>query len=241
MSEQSTQALSFGSAAERYDRFRPRYPRQALEWVLGPAPRQVIDLGAGTGILTRVLLGLGHQVTSVEPDEKMRARLAETTPGGHPLAGTAEAIPVPDGSVDAVLAGQAYHWFTPERALPEIARVIRPGGVFAPIWNIRDEEVPWVARLSEIVDGERGAQHAGLDLNLDLSDRFGPVALRRFGHEVTMTADALVELVATRSYYLTATPARQAELKAQVRELAESLPETFPLPYLTYAYRAIRD
>src|SRR6266581_4118253 len=98
-----SQGLSYGPAAELYDRIRPTYPSASVEWALGPARLRVVDLGAGTGILTRVLLAPGHDVLPVEPDEAMRARLARTTPGTSALAGTAEEIPVPDGSVDAVL------------------------------------------------------------------------------------------------------------------------------------------
>src|SRR2546421_7759509 len=128
-----SRGLSFGPAADLYDQVRPSYPQQALVWALGEAPRKVVDLGAGTGILTRVIRALGHEVLPVEPDEAMRARLAASTPGTTPLAGRAEAIPAPDGSVDAVMAGQAYHWFDRDPAHREIARVLRPGGVFAPV------------------------------------------------------------------------------------------------------------
>src|SRR5690348_12905637 len=138
------QASSFGVAADEYDTQRPTYPAEAVAWAVGDEPgRRVVDLGAGTGILTRMLLALGHTALPVEPDPEMRRRLAERSPDTQPLAGSAEAIPLPDGSVDAVMAGQAYHWFDPETAHREIGRVVRPGGVFAPIWNIRDESVPW--------------------------------------------------------------------------------------------------
>ncbi len=229
-------ARSFGPAADRYDRVRPSYPPAALSWALGgDQPRRVVDLGAGTGILTRVLRSLGHEVIPVEPDARMRAGLADAR------AGDAEHIPLPDAAVDAVLAGQAYHWFDKERAHPEIARVLRPGGVFAPIWNIRDESVPWVARLTEIIDDQRGGDHAGILTDPDFGPWFGPVTRRDFRHEVPMTVDRLVELVGTRSYYLTATPERQRELDARVRALAGQLPAEFPLPYLTVAYRATRS
>src|SRR5213595_2676649 len=102
-----SRGLSFGPAADLYDAIRPTYPPEAIAWALGPAPQTVIDLGAGTGILTRVLLGLGYDVLPVEPDEAMRAKLAATTPGVEPLAGHAEAIPVPDGRADAVEIGRA--------------------------------------------------------------------------------------------------------------------------------------
>jgi SAM-dependent methyltransferase len=234
--------LSFGPAAELYDRIRPTYPPAALEWALGSVPLRIVDLGAGTGILTRVVRALGHEVLPVEPDEGMRERLSRSTPGVTPLAGRAEAIPVPDGSVDAVVAGQAYHWFELEPAHREIARVLRPGGVFAPVWNIRDESVPWVAALSEIADAaERpgGGLHDGW-IEHDFGPDFGPVERALFPHEVQMTADRLVELIASRSYYIKAPPERRAGIEAAVRALAADLPETFPLPYGTVVYRSRR-
>jgi SAM-dependent methyltransferase len=232
--------LSFGTAADRYDDLRPSYPPAALTWALGTAPARVVDLGAGTGKLTRVLLALGHRVVPVEPDAQMRRRLAERSPEVEPLEGTAERIPLPDGSVDAVVAGQAYHWFDPERAHPEIARVLRPGGVFAPVWNIRDESVPWLARLTEIVDGQPGDGHEGQLENADFGPLFGQVTGKIFRHESSMTADRLVALISTRSYYLTATPRRRADIEQGVRELVAAMPEPFPLPYETFVYRARR-
>src|SRR5262245_41632242 len=118
--------MSFGPAAELYDRTRPGYAPEALRWALaplGPGEHGIVDVGAGTGILTRQLLGLAHRVHAIEPDEGMRARLASTTPAAAVAAGSAEAIPLPDAAADAVLAGQAYHWFDRARAHPEIARV----------------------------------------------------------------------------------------------------------------------
>jgi SAM-dependent methyltransferase len=238
MNENVEHSLSFGSAADLYDAYRPSYPPEALTWAVGEAPARVVDLGAGTGILSRGLLALGHDVVPVEPDPGMRAQLAESTPGTTPLEGTAEHIPLPDASVDAVVAGQAYHWFDTERAHPEIARVLRPGGSFAPIWNFRDESEPWVARLSSIVAfGSDGTRYLN---DPSFGSRFGPVGSRLFHHAVEMTADKLVALIGTRSYYLTATPERREELTAQVRSLAAELPEWFPLPYVTAVYRASR-
>jgi SAM-dependent methyltransferase len=242
----SDHALSFGPAANEYDVRRPTYPEPALRWALGTEPQRVVDLGAGTGILTRVLVRLGHHAIAVEPDEAMRARLVATTPEAEALAGSAESVPLPDGGVDAVLAGQAYHWFAKERAHPEIARLLRPDGIFAPIWNIRDESVPWVARLTEIVDQARGGMLDG-EYEAPMDDRdfgelfgplFGPVQRRVFRHSVPMTADGLVALISTRSYYLTATPAKRAEIEREVRDLAADLPDSFELPYVTAVYRA---
>lgn len=211
-------------------------------WAIGSDTRTVLDLGAGTGILTRVVRALGHTVLPVEPDAGMRAKLIQTTPGVQPLAGYAEAIPVPDGQVDAVVAGQAYHWFDPEPTHREVARVLRDGGVFAPVWNIRDHDVEWVRRLTAISE-DLADQDGGVfngEIEHDFGPEFGPIGRAWFRHEVPMTADRLVRLVASRSYYLTAAPAQRARIVAAVRELATTLPETFTLPYVTVAYRAIR-
>jgi SAM-dependent methyltransferase len=147
--------LSFGNVAEHYDRARPTYPADAVAWAVGPDARKVLDLGAGTGKLTRVALNLGLDVVAVEPDPGMRAQLDAATNGLTALAGSAEEIPLADGCVDAVIVGQAYHWFTPEKALPEIARVLKPGGWFAPIWNMRSLDQEWTRRLDEIMNGGR--------------------------------------------------------------------------------------
>lgn len=240
------QALSFGAAADAYDRFRPDYPTEAVRWAVGDAPPvRVVDLGAGTGLLSRVLLGLGHQVVPVEPDEGMRARLAHATPGTTALAGSAERIPLPDGDADAVVAGQAYHWFDPERAHAEVARVLRADGTFAAIWNERDESVPWVAALSELADRVLGERGAGEDRPASFGDGFGAVEHARFRHSTRHTADTLVGMIATRSYYLTAASRQRREMDAAVRDLAATHPDlagrdSFELPYRTEVFRARR-
>ena len=137
------QRLAFGSAAELYDAVRPSYPSEAVRWLVGEAPRRILELGAGTGIFTRVLEASGHEVVAIEPDAEMRARLLARSPGVQTYHGEAEAIPLPDASVDAVVCAQAHWWFDPERAYGEIARVIRPGGVFGAIWNTPTPATPW--------------------------------------------------------------------------------------------------
>jgi SAM-dependent methyltransferase len=264
-------ALSFGTAAELYDRIRPSYPTAAVRWILEPAARaeprdggpavrdrsnclgptandrlRVLDLGAGTGILTRAVGALGHEVVPVEPDPAMRARLVAATGGITPLAGTAERIPLPDASVDAVVVGQAYHWFDPDRAHPEIARVLRPGGVFGPLWNDRDENISWLAELSVIADNTAGRQGSPHPDRLALVPWFAPAEQATFRHSATHSADSLIDLVMSRSYYLTAPADRQVRIIAAVRELASRHPELaglaeFELPYVTTAYRAIRS
>lgn len=243
------QALSFGAAAAEYDRFRPSYPAEAVRWAVGaPAPASVVDLGAGTGKLTRVLLAAGYQVTPVEPDAGMRAQLAAATEGAVPLAGFAEAVPLPDESADAVVAGQAYHWFDRERAHPEIARLLRPGGWFGAIWNHRDDREPWIAELSRIthdIPASRGNFDPEPAAAVVLSDEFEPVERMEFAHRETRTPESLVAMVSTRSYFLTATPQRQAEIVAGVRELTATHPdlagrESFDVPYRVIVFRARR-
>ncbi|WP_344080937.1 class I SAM-dependent methyltransferase [Luedemannella helvata] len=245
-------ALSFGTAAELYDRIRPTYPAEALRWALDGAGRRIVDLGAGTGIMTRVLVNLGYEVTAVEPDSLMRARLLAASPGITALGGAAESIPLPDGSVDGVVAAQSYHWFDPQRALTEIGRVIRPGGTFAAIWNDRDESVPWVAEYAEIIEGAdrpAGRRHVSRRRSDPDSIQFGPlfttVEHASFAHEAKQTAAGLLDLMHSRSRYLTASPHLRGQLDDQVRALVADHPdlrerEEFPLPYVTTAFRATR-
>lgn len=239
----SDSALSFGSAARLYDSIRPSYPKQAISWALGAEPVRVLDLGAGTGLLTGVLRAAGHEVVAVEPDRQMRAVAAERHPDVELLAGSAEEIPLPDASVDAVVVGQAYHWFTPLKALPQIHRVLREGGVFAPIWNVRDERTPWVAALSGIVGSE--------GYGLESAWQYGPVApwfsepeLGVVEHAVTIPTGRLVDLVRSRSYYLTAPADEQARLDREIGELTASDPalagRSVEMPYRTCTYRMRR-
>ena len=134
-----TRAASFGAVAAAYDRARPAYPREAVAWLVGDAPRRVLDLAAGTGKLTRQLAAAGHDVVAVELAEEMLAHLRAGVPAAEALVGTAEAIPLADASVDAVTVAQAFHWFDPPLALREIALVLRPGGALVLGLNTRDE------------------------------------------------------------------------------------------------------
>ncbi|MFC7550334.1 class I SAM-dependent methyltransferase [Plantactinospora sp. GCM10030261] len=241
-------ALSFGTAAADYDRYRPPYPADAVAWVAGSAPAgRVADLGAGTGILTRGLLELGYAVEPVEPDPDMRAQLAAVTTGTTALAGSAERLPLPDGSVTAVVAGQAYHWFDHDRAHAEVARVLRPNGTFGVLWNFRDERVPWVWELSAIVDAARdGASPAELDQPpTTFGPHFGPIERAEYAHVVDYTPAQLIGMIHTRSYYLTAPSDRRQEIVQAVRDLLThhhdlAGRDTIELPYRTVCYRARR-
>ena len=241
-----THALSFGTAAAEYDRFRPRYPEDALRWALDglAAPARVVDLGAGTGILTRGLLALGHEVVPVEPDAGMRAELEHLTPGTTALAGSAESMPLPDRVADAVLVGQAYHWFDKVAAHVEIARVLRPGGTFAPIWNSRDDSVEWVAELSRVAGIMDNTGHL-IDKYGDFGAAFGPAELAEFRHRASLSRAELAGMVRTRSPYLAAAPGERQEIDRRVRELLDTHPELagrdeIELPYVTVAFRARR-
>src|SRR6266508_4206211 len=145
------QASSFGPAAVAYAEHRPDYAPAAVRWALefAPGPR-VLDLGAGTGKLTGTLVALGADVIAVEPDPAMLTELRRALPAVRALPGSAEAIPLPDASVDAVLAGNALHWFDMAVAGPEIARVLAPGGILAGLWNVMDNRVDWVAGLERV-------------------------------------------------------------------------------------------
>jgi SAM-dependent methyltransferase len=136
--------MSFGAVARDYDRLRPSPPPEAVDWLL-PARRDVVvDLAAGTGLLTRALSGKVGHVIAVEPDERMRSVLQARSAGVEVLAGRGEAIPLPDASADAVFVSSAWHWMDPELAVPEISRVLRDGGRFGVIWTGREPRIEWL-------------------------------------------------------------------------------------------------
>ena len=145
---------AFAEVAGAYERGRPGYPDEAFRWLVGDEPRDVVDLGAGTGKLTRALVALGHRVTRSSRSTRCAPSSRRRSPSVARSPGSAEAIPLPDASADVVTSAQAFHWFDHDDALPEIARVLRPGGRLALVWNSRDDRDPWMARLSEIIGNE---------------------------------------------------------------------------------------
>ena len=234
-------AGSFGAAAAAYDRARPSYPEAAVDWILPAGARRVLDLGSGTGKLARHLHARGLDVVAVEPSDGMRAQFSQGLPDVPVLAGSAERIPLPDNSVDAVVVGQAWHWFDAERAVAEVARVLAPGGQLGLVWNIRDEQEDWVARLGRILHdpGERDKDRTGGIT----SPPFGPVQRLtvRWAHRISRAG--LLDLVSSRSYIATMPPAQRELVLAEVGELAGTHPalagrEEFPLPYVTECFRA---
>ena len=249
---------SFGAAAAAYAEHRPGYAEAAVRWALEPVqdgqPVRVADVGAGTGKLTVTLVGLGAEVTAVEPDPQMLAELRRTMPEVRSVPGSAEEIPLPDASLDAVLAGQAMHWFDMDRALPEIARVLRPGGVLAGLWNVDDDRVGWVAGLAEMSKRKssitlttwRGSAAKSRQEQLlgEASDLFSTAEVGEFGHGQTRTADSLLATIGTHSHLLVMEEAERARLLARVGDFLRSQPETahgeFTLPLVTVGLRVRR-
>ena len=180
--ERRKQAASFAGVADVYERSRPGYPEAAVAWLAGSTPGDVVDLGAGTGKLTRSLVALGHRVTAVEPLEEMLAQLRASVPAARALTGGAEAIPLPDASIDVVTCAQAFHWFDHDRALAEIARVLRPGGRIALVWNMRHASEIWVEELGDAIVGRTGLDRGAVE-PIERSGLYGPVERAVFEHD----------------------------------------------------------
>ncbi|WP_323132590.1 class I SAM-dependent methyltransferase [Kineococcus indalonis] len=217
--QRAAQARSFGAAADVYERARPSYPAEALDWVLPPGARRVLDLGAGTGKLTRLLLARGLDVVAVEPTAGMREQFAAVLPGVTLLEGTGEDLPLPSSSVDAVVAGQSWHWVDPDRAAPEVARVLRPGGWLGLLWNVRDPSVDWVAQLDRTLPGP-GEEHLG-SLAPRVGAPFGPVERYDVRWRQPTSVEGLLDLTRSRSWVITLDEQRRREVLEDVRRQAE--------------------
>jgi len=196
MSDQPSPARSFGSVADAYDRGRPGYPAEAAAWLVGDEPVTVLEVGAGTGKLTEAMVALGHDVHATDPDDAMLAKLRARLPDVPTSVAGAEQLPAADASYDVVVVGQAFHWFDHERALPEIARVLRPGGQLALVWNFRDERIPWVRKLGRLIGSQDHEQPAG---PLEASPDFGEVEQETFRHWQVVDRLSIQDLVLSRS------------------------------------------
>lgn len=245
MSIDRTAAEGFAAGAGAYERARPAYPTAAVDWVLDrlPGAARVVDLGAGTGKLTAMLGGRVGELVAVEPVEEMRARLAAALPSVMVVAGTAEALPLADACVDAVVCAQAFHWFDPQPSLAEIHRVLRPGGVLALIWNARDRRVAWVDRMSAIVDeyGDAIRRHESGEWRsaFEGSTVFSPLEDAEFPNVQEVTADQVLDRVASTSFIATMPDDERAAVTHRVRAVLESDPTTrgaFPFPHRTRVY-----
>ncbi len=234
-------ATSFGLVAGAYERGRPGYPEEAVRWLVGEEPRDVVDLGAGTGKLTRSLVALRHRVWAVEPLPEMLEQLVTAAPGAFDLLGSAEVIPLPDASADVVTAAAAFHWFDHAVALPEIARVLRPHGRLALVWNARDEREPWVAELSETL-GVESVSRGDAEEPIEASGLFGPVEKATFEWTQRLDAPTLRDLVLSRSYVAIKPPAEQERILADVDRLfvEHAKAGSIDLPYITECFRATK-
>jgi ubiquinone/menaquinone biosynthesis C-methylase UbiE len=226
--------LSFGGVADVYERARPQYAPEAVAWIVSRLPfARVLDLAAGTGKLTRQLLPYAASVVAVEPDDAMRAVLARIVPGVESLAGTAEEIPLPAASVDAVTVGQAFHWFQMDAALTELHRVIRPDGGVALLWN----EYDW-PELNAIVDRLRPTRRARDDeayAQLLATPYFENFEERRFAHVDRVDADVVVDRVSSISAVINASPHDRESALDDVRRLAGAGMSEFPMQTLVIA------
>ncbi|WP_189081768.1 class I SAM-dependent methyltransferase [Mangrovihabitans endophyticus] len=236
MTDRQAHANSFGPVADLYERARPPYPAEALDWLLPAGATRVLDLGAGTGKLARQLHTRGLDVTAVEPSEGMLGQLRRVLPGVPAIIGTAESVPMADHTVDAVLVAQAWHWVDTERAVPEAARVLTRGGRLCLLWNQRDQRRDWVRRLGEIIGVETPP-------TADIGAPFGPATTAEFRWTHRIGPDELLDLVASRSSVILLRPDERAAVLGQVRQLAATHPElvgrtSFDLPYVTRCVRA---
>jgi ubiquinone/menaquinone biosynthesis C-methylase UbiE len=237
MTDQPDPARSFGDVAAAYDRARPGYPPEAAAWLVGPQPVTVLELGAGTGKLTEGLLGLGHDVHATDPDEQMLEVLRGRLPDVRTSIATAEDIPAADAAYDVVVTAQAFHWFDHDRALPEIARVLKPGGRLAVVRNDRDERIPWVRRLGKIIGTNIESSPEDILVQTPL---FGFVEDATFKFWQTVDRESIQDLVLSRSNVATLDEAGRAAKLAEVLAFYDDYGrgmDGMQLPYQTHCYR----
>ena len=233
-------ALSFGGVADAYERARPTYPAEAAAWLVGLDHGHVLELGAGTGKLTGELVKQGHRVLATDPLDAMLRHLVRGLPRTPTAIATAEQIPLRARSVDAVIGAQCFHWWDLDRALPEIARVLRPGGHLGLTWNLRDERIPWVRRLGEIIgtqEQQTDPTHALLASNL-----FGFVESTTFRFWQPLDRGRLRDLVLSRSNIATLGQAERERVLRKVDEMYDDYgrgADGMLLPYVTHCYKAV--
>jgi ubiquinone/menaquinone biosynthesis C-methylase UbiE len=236
-------ARGFARGAEDYEQGRPSYPQQAIDllveqFAVGPGTT-VVDIGAGTGKFTRLLVPTGARVIAVEPVAEMRTVFERVVPGVEVRDGTAEAIPVDDGSADLVTAAQSFHWVDPLPAVEELYRVLHPGGGVALIWNTRDTSVTWVRAIKELMDEVAGdsprygdAYGGGWQKAVDEHAGFSDLQHATFRYDHQTSREATIARVASTSYVSALADGERASVLARVDGIIESLGEAFVEPYV---------
>ncbi|MCW2854146.1 MAG: Methyltransferase protein [Nocardioides sp.] len=243
MTDHLPPARSFGSVADAYDRGRPTYPRDAAAWLTADQPLTVLELAAGTGKLTEQLVALGHDVHATEPDAAMLDVLQRRLPDVRASLTGAEDVPASDSSYDVVVVAQAFHWFDHERALPEIARVLKPGGHLAIVRNDRDERIPWVRKLGRILGSAGHDVDVDVDVAkvLDRSRHFQSAEEQAFKHWQNVDRESIQDLVRSRSDVIAmddeSRAARLAEVLALYDDYGRGM-DGMQLPYVTRCFRA---
>jgi SAM-dependent methyltransferase len=246
MSEELAPAMAFGSAADDYELLRPGPPATTLDWLLPARPGHVLDVAAGTGALTRLLAERTDQVTAVEPDERMRAVLARRCPQVRVLAGRGEAIPLPDSCADAALVSSAWHWLDPARAVPEIGRVLVPGGRFGVLWTRRDNEVAWVAELDAFVLsllGDHRPQEPLHQVVLPDGAPFTGISKTVVRSDVERSPQELVGLYTTYGFFIALAETEQRRVRTRLEDYVARHPllagrSSVRLPLRSMCWRA---
>ena len=239
MTDRPSPTRSFGSVADAYDRGRPSYTRDAVVWATSAEPLTVLELGAGTGKLTGQLVALGHDVHATDPDAAMLDVLRARLPGVRTSVTGAEDIPAADRAYDVVVAAQAFHWFDHERALPEIARVLKPGGHLAVLFNARDERIPWVKKLGRIIASPPPEQSSAAVLVS--ATHFDQPTSETFKNWQTVDRRTIQDLVGSRPDVIGLDEEKRAAKVAEVLALYDDYGrgmDGMQLPYLTRCLRA---
>jgi SAM-dependent methyltransferase len=242
----------FSKEAAAYERGRPDYPDELIDWLRGPLKlgpgTAVVDLGAGTGKFTRLLRSIGAEVTAIEPVEEMRLQLRRKFPEIRALAGTAQSMPLQDRSAHAVTCAQAFHWFATTDALLEIRRVLIPGGSLGIVWNVRDESVGWVAELTKIIqpyEGDAPRYRTGAWRRLFPNDLFSDPEETVFDYrQIGGPGEIIVDRFLSVSFIAALAPAEKARVAARLREVVRTHPELsgreiIAFPYQTRGYRCV--
>ncbi len=233
-------AASFDSAAELYERARPSYPAEAVDWLLPGNPREVLDLGAGTGKFSRLFSDRVSRLVAVDPSVRMLDQLSLMLPSAETVVASAENLPLPDDSFDAAVCAQAWHWVEATTAAHELARVLRPGGTVGIVWNSRDDRVDWVARMAEIIN--EASPEGILAHPPTLPEPFGATEFLELDWQCALTRPELRALVASRSHFIIQDAAEQHRVLAALDAMLDAHPQTagleqIPVPYRTLCFR----